>query len=96
MVIERLVFQVSPKGFERDFLQADADVWTPWLRQQQGFLNKTTRVLSPGMVEILIFWKDSEDLERASQKEEEMARVENLMNSRVPGTHRLVLSKVPP
>lgn len=94
--MERLVFQVSPRGFEKDFLQADADVWTPWLKRQQGFVNKTTRVLSPGMVEILIFWKNKGDLWRAAQKKDEMAQVEHLMKSKAPGTYRLALSKVSP
>jgi uncharacterized protein (TIGR03792 family) len=92
MKIERLLYQVRPAEFAKDFLQADAQVWTPWLQRQKGFLNKTTRIMPQGQIELLIFWASAEDKTRAEGKKQELKQVENLMKSRAPGVYHLVQS----
>lgn len=92
MKIERLLFQVSPADYAKDFLAADAEVWNTWLKRQPGFLNKTSRIVSSGMVELLIFWKSEQDMKKAASKKEEMKVVESMMKQRYPGNHRLVMS----
>lgn len=92
MRIERLLFQVNPPEMVKDFILADAEVWNPWLQRQPGFMNKTQRVVSKGMVEILVFWKSGEDLEKASKKKNELATVENILRSRSPARYTLVSS----
>lgn len=93
MKIERLVFQVRPLEYSKDFLQADAEVWNPWLKRQPGFLNKTSRIMGQE-VELLLFWKDEGSLSAASEKANEMDQVERKMNERFPGSYTLVSSSV--
>lgn len=90
MKIERLLFQINPGEFANDFIQADAEVWNPWLKRQPGFLDKKSRTISPGMVEFLIFWKSEDDLKRASAKTREMEMVDYMLRQRSPGSYRLV------
>lgn len=92
MKTERLLFQVHPPEFSKDFIQADSEVWNPWLVRQKGFLNKTSRVVSKGQVEILIHWASKEDAEKASKKESEMLMVDRLLKARSPGRFNLVQS----
>lgn len=92
MRIERLLFQVDPPEMVKDFMLADAEVWNPWLQRQPGFLNKTQRVVSKGLVEILVFWKSDSDLGKASEKKSELATVENILRSRSPARYTLVSS----
>ena len=40
MKIERLSFLVFPEEKIEDFLEADAAIWDPWLRQRLGFISK--------------------------------------------------------
>lgn len=94
MITERLLYQVEPKDFVKDFIQADADVWNPWLKQQRGFLNKTSRILGSNQVEFLIHWASRGDLDRASSKTDEIKMVEYLLRQRSPGSHNLILSSV--
>lgn len=92
MKTERLLFQVSPPDMVKDFMLADSEVWNPWLQRQPGFLNKTQRVASKGLVEILVFWNSEKDLEQASKKKNELAVVENILRSRSPARYYLVSS----
>lgn len=94
MKIERLLFQINPPEFTKDFLQADSEVWNPWLHRQKGFLNKTTRIIPGGLVEILIHWASEAALEKASQKKTEISMVERVMRSRSPGTYNLIQSMI--
>lgn len=94
MVTERLLYQVEPKEFVKDFMQADADVWNPWLKQQPGFLNKTSRILGSNQVEFLIHWASPRDLERASSKTGEIETVNYMLKQRSPGSHHLIHSSV--
>ena len=96
MKIERLLYQVRPAEFAKDFLQADAQVWTTWLQRQRGFLNKTSRIMPQGMIEILIFWSTASEQAKAAGKKDEMKIVDNLMRSRSPGTYKLVQSSSVP
>lgn len=92
MKIERLLFRVYPAGMEKDFILADAEVWNPWLQRQPGFLNKTQRVVSSGMVEILVFWRSPEDLNRAKAKKEELKFADQMLKSRSPARYTLISS----
>lgn len=94
MKIERLTYRIYPNEYIKDFLQVDAEVWNPWLKRQPGFLNKTTRVVGNGLVELLLFWKDQRSLDDAAAKEVEMDMVDRLMRQRFPGSHTLVSSSV--
>lgn len=92
MKIERLLFQVSPSDYSKDFLIADSEVWNPWLKRQPGFLNKTSRIVSPGAVELLIFWKSERCMKDAGSKVQEIKNLGNLMKQRFSGNYRLIQS----
>lgn len=94
MIIERLLFKVSPAEFAKDFLQADSEVWNTWLRRQPGFLNKTSRLLPHGEVEILVYWTSQAALSKAAAKKQEQQFVDQLLKSRSPGTYQLIQSSV--
>ena len=70
MEIERLSFVVTPPDRLGSFLEADAKVWDPWLRQQKGYLRKTYTCYSGGRVDIRIFWASKKDLAAASKSAE--------------------------
>lgn len=92
--IERLTFQVNPPEYTKDFLMSDSEVWNPWLKRQPGFLNKTSRLVGNGLVELTIFWKSGEGLKGAEAKTQEREMVEAMMRQRFPGTYTLVMSSV--
>jgi hypothetical protein len=94
MKTERMIFQVNPGSYGKDFLLADAETWNSWLKQQPGFLNKTTRVLGNGLVELILFWRDQGSLDNAAAKGVELAAVDQLMRQRFPGSYNLVSSSV--
>lgn len=94
MLTERLLFKVDPAEFDKDFIQADAEVWTPWLQKQKGFLKKTARVLGKGMVEVLVFWSSKEYVDKAAAKKGEMAMVDSLLKKRSPGRFTMVSSSL--
>jgi hypothetical protein len=89
---ERLLFQINPPDFVKDFIQADGETWNPWLQRQPGFFNKTSRILPGGAVEILIHWASLADAQRASKKQEEMKHVDYMLRSRSPARYTLVQS----
>jgi uncharacterized protein (TIGR03792 family) len=88
--IERLLFQVTPHLVE-DFVTADNQVWLPWLQRQRGFLRKTHSVNPGGMVETLIFWKDSQSRKKA-ERSPELATIELMFRNRIGSIYRLVSS----
>jgi hypothetical protein len=88
--IERLLFQVTPHLVE-DFIIADNQVWLPWLQRQTGFLRKTHSVNPGGMVETIIFWKDSPSRKKA-EGSAELATIELMFRSRIGPIYRLVSS----
>lgn len=92
IVCERLTFQIHPSEFVKDFIQADREVWDPWLRRQPGFIKKVSEIKGNGQVELLIFWRGLDSMKKASLKKEEMEVVDKLLRMRAPGYYRLVLS----
>ena len=92
--VERMLFQVTPHSYAKDFLLADAEVWNPWLKRQVGFLNKETRVVGNGLVELVLFWKDQGSLDKAAAKRAEMLVVDQMMKQRSPAAYTLVSSTV--
>jgi hypothetical protein len=68
MFIERLSFQVSPPDRLEDFIEADAKVWDPWLRQQKGYIRKTYTRLGNGRVDIRLFWMGEKQMQAAAAK----------------------------
>lgn len=61
MVIEWLKFRVEEELRER-FVQLDADIWTPALARQEGFLNKEVWISSERLDEVItvIRWSTAE------------------------------------
>ncbi|OLP18928.1 cyanobacterial protein, TIGR03792 family [Leptolyngbya sp. 'hensonii'] len=57
MVIEWLRIQVPPEEREQ-YIQADAEIWTPFLAAQPGFLNKEVWIAPdrPDQVMMVIRW----------------------------------------
>jgi hypothetical protein len=92
MKIERLLFKVNPPDMVKDFLLADAEVWNPWLKRQKGFINKTQRIVSRGIVELVIFWTSESDLKRAGEKKDEMRVIDKLLEGRSPARYTLLKS----
>lgn len=92
MKIERLLFQVNPPEFAKDFILSDSQVWNPWLVRQPGFIRKEHRIPSRGLVEVLVFWKSIDDMHKAAEKHQEIETVEAMMRNRTPGTYRLMSS----
>jgi len=70
MEIERLSFIISPPNRVEDFIDADTEVWEPWLQQQRGYLRKTYQRYPDGRVDIRIFWDSPKSLDKASQSSE--------------------------
>ena len=67
MEIERLSFIVIPKETLDDFIEIDEQVWTTWLRQQKGFIQKHYQRYPTGHLDIRIFWQSRADWEAAAQ-----------------------------
>lgn len=58
MVIEWLKFQVSPELREQ-FVQQDAEIWTQFLAQYPGFMNKEVWISPDNLSEVIqvIYWE---------------------------------------
>jgi hypothetical protein len=65
--IELLSFVVQPPERLEDFIDADAEVWNPWLKQQRGCLRKTYTRYPGGRVHIRIFWASKQDWDAAAK-----------------------------
>jgi hypothetical protein len=70
MIIEKLSFVISPPDRLEDFVEADAEIWDPWLRNQRGFLRKTYQRYPGGRLDLRIFWCSQRDLDDASKSPE--------------------------
>ena len=70
MEIEILKFQVIPEDRTDDFIDADAEVWNPWLQQQRGYLRKTATVYPGGIVHLRIYWASKREWDAAAKKSE--------------------------
>ena len=66
MKIERLSFLISPPHKIQDFVDADKQMWDPWLRMRTGFIQKTATTHPGGRVEIQIFWSSKADQDKAA------------------------------
>ena len=84
MEIERLSFVVTPPDRLDSFLEADAEVWDPWLRQQKGYLRKTYTCYSGGRVDIRIFWATKKAWDEAS-KDPQIPAIDVRLRSRFLG-----------
>lgn len=70
MHIERLSFRVSPPDRLESFIETDAAVWDPWLRQQRGYIRKTYTRFGNGRVDIRLFWMSEWSMKTAAAKPE--------------------------
>jgi len=70
MKIERLSFLVFPEEKVDDFLEADAAIWDPWLRQRLGFISKRCLRYPGGRVEMMIHWQSKLDQAKAADHPE--------------------------
>jgi hypothetical protein len=66
MKIERLSFLINPSHKAQEFVDADKQMWDPWLRMRTGFIQKTAKIYPGGRVEIQIFWSSKSDQDRAA------------------------------
>lgn len=90
MEIERLSFQVSPPDRVEDFIDADEKVWTPWLRQQRGFLRKTYQRYANGRVDMRVFWASKKDWDKAAASPE-LPAIEVKMKAAFLGVYQRLL-----
>ena len=70
MEIELLKFRVIPEDRTDEFIEADGEVWGPWLTQQRGYLRKTATVYPDGIVHLRIFWDSKRNLAQAAKSPE--------------------------
>lgn len=70
MIIERLSFVIIPEDRVEDFIEADSEVWDPWLRNQRGFLRKTVQRYPGGRCDLRIFWDSKKNLDQAAKSPE--------------------------
>ena len=88
MEIELLKFQISPADRTQEFIEADSAVWTPWLRQQRGFLRKSYTTY-PGQVHVRIYWASKRDWDKAAQSPE-IPAIEVKMKAAFLGVYTLL------
>ena len=86
MEIERLSFQVIPPERVEGFIEADAKIWDPWLRQQRGFLRKTYTRYPGGRVDVRVFWASQRDWDTAA-KDPQIPAIEVRMRSEFLGVY---------
>ncbi len=70
MEIEKLSFQIIPEDRVQEFIDADEQVWGPWLQQQRGYLRKVPTVYPGGRVDLRIYWATKRDLVQAAKSSE--------------------------
>jgi len=70
MIIELLQFRIIPEDRTDEFIEADGEVWGPWLCQQRGYLRKTATVYPGGIIHLRIYWDSKKNLEKASRNPE--------------------------
>lgn len=86
MEIELLSFQVNPPERLDDFIEADAEIWDPWLQQQRGFLRKTYTRYPGGRVHIRIFWASKKAWDQAA-KDPQIPALDVRLRSRFLGVY---------
>lgn len=91
MVVEWLKFQVSPE-FREQFVQKDAEIWTVFLSQYSGFLNKEVWISPDQLDEVVtvIYWETLEQWQAIPP--EELDKVEAQFNAAMAGAYELVES----
>jgi hypothetical protein len=89
VVIERLLFQLSTPEWVQDFINADNQVWLPWLQRQPGFIQKTHQVYPGGQVETLLFWKNKASWDRAASSPE-LPTIDLMFRNRIGSIYYLV------
>ena len=70
MILERLMFAVQPSAKD-DWLKFEDEVWLPWLKLQDGFIEKQIQC-SPGICVSNIWWRNKQCLNRAASKKQEI------------------------
>ena len=68
--IELLQFRVIPEDRTDEFIEADGEVWGPWLVNQRGYLRKTATVYPGGIVHLRLYWSTKRDLDQAAKSPE--------------------------
>ena len=86
MEIELLSFVIQPPERLEDFIDADAEVWNPWLKQQRGYLRKTYTRYPNGRVHIRIFWASKRDWDAAA-KDPQIPALDVRLQSRFLGVY---------
>ena len=86
MEIELLSFVVQPPERLEDFIDADAEVWGPWLKQQRGYLRKTYTRYPGGRVHIRIFWASKKAWDEAA-KDPQIPALDVRLQSRFLGVY---------
>ena len=86
MEIEKLSFQVTPPDRLEDFIDADGEVWDPWLRQQRGFIRKTYARYPGGRVDVRIFWASKKAWDDAA-KDPQIPALDVRLRSRFLGVY---------
>ena len=86
MEIELLSFVIQPPERLEDFIDADAEVWNPWLKQQRGYLRKTYTRYPNGLVHIRIFWASKRDWDAAA-KDPQIPALDVKLRSRFLGVY---------
>ena len=86
MEIERLSFQIIPPERVEGFIEADAKIWDPWLRQQRGFLRKTYTRYPGGRVDVRVFWASQRDWDTAA-RDPQIPTIEVRMKSEFLGVY---------
>ena len=86
MEIERLSFQIRPLERLEDFIDADAEVWNPWLKQQRGYLRKTYTRYPGGRVDLRIFWASKKALAEAA-RDPQIPAIDVMLRSRFLGVY---------
>lgn len=61
---------MTPEDRVEDFVNADQEIWEPWLRQQRGYIRKTATVYPGGRVDLRIFWDSKKNLRKAAESPE--------------------------
>jgi len=70
MLIELLKFRIIPEDRTDEFIEADGEVWGPWLVNQRGYLRKTATVYPGGIIHLRVYWDSKKNLEKASRNPE--------------------------
>jgi hypothetical protein len=86
MEIEKLSFIIQPADRLENFIETDAVVWNPWLKQQRGYLRKTYTRYPGGRVDIRVFWASKKNRDEAA-KDPQIPAIEVKMRSQFLGVY---------